>query len=251
MEISKTKTALYATLHHKKMRTRHGLFLAEGEKCVLDMLGAFEIEALIADPDWLEGKRKALEGYESVTVTASPAVMRKISTLVSQPPLIAVFRVPELVKIDPLDPDALHLMLDGIQDPGNLGTIIRTADWFGFHTIYASRDTADVFNPKTVQAAMGSLKRVKVKYVNLPELIKGNKISRVFGLMLEGRDMFGCASPAAGAVVMGNEGNGLSQEVRELVTDPLLIPPYDPVEHGESLNVGIATGITLAWLRKL
>ncbi len=232
------------------MRTRHGLFLAEGEKCVLDMLGAFEVESLIADPEWLKEKRSILERYASVTVTAEPPVMRKISTLVSLPPLIAVFRQPELIKVDPLDPNSLHLMLDGIQDPGNLGTIIRTADWFGFHTIYASRDTADVFNPKTVQAAMGSLKRVRVIYVNLPELIRNSKIGRVFGLMLEGKDMFGIGSPASGAIVMGNEGNGLSPEMRELVTDPLLIPPYDPVEHGESLNVGIATGITLAWVRK-
>lgn len=250
MELSKTKTSLYASLQSKKMRSRHGLFIAEGDKCVSDMLGSFELDAIVATPEWIEENGNIIKDYESVVLTTNLNNLKKISSLVSVPSVMAVFRIPDNCEEITLDPDSIHLLLDGVQDPGNLGTIIRTADWFGFHTIYASPDTADVFNPKTVQSTMGSLRHVKVVYTDLIDLIERNGIKNVYGLMLEGSDMFSQQPPRSGVIVMGNEGNGISKEMRNRVTDSLLIPPYDSKLHGESLNVGIATGITMAWVRQ-
>jgi len=249
-EISKTRAAVLASLKTRKMRVRHGLFLAEGAKCVSDTLGAFRLEWLVATRSWLEGGHPMPGVDSSRVLVASDGMMRKISSLSSAPDVIAVFRLPEDDGNVPLIPrEGLHLLLDGIQDPGNLGTIIRTADWFGFTRIYASRDTVDVFNPKTVQSTMGSLRRVEVVYTDLPELIERSGVRKVFGTLLDGRDMFREELGDSGVIVMGNEGNGLSEKIRHLVNHPLLIPPYNKEGHGESLNVAVATAITLARFR--
>ena len=146
--------------------------------------------------------------------------------------------------------------LDGIQDPGNLGTIIRTCDWFGVHDIICSRDTADCYNPKVVQATMGALARVRIHYVDLPEWLKEQQCP-IIGTLLEGKDMYevlrakGEGLKANGIIVMGNEGNGISQTVRQLVTHPIRIPSYPKnAETSESLNVSIATAIVLAEFRR-
>ena len=177
--------------------------------------------------------------------------MKRISSLSTPPEIIAVFKLPIGIDEDiEISDDGLYLMLDGIQDPGNFGTIIRTADWFGFDMVICSKDTVDVYNPKVVQATMGSLKRVRIIYTDLPRLIKESKIRHVYGTMLEGENIFEKKLLSNGAIIMGNEGNGLSDEVRKLVTDPLLIPPTRKDAHGESLNVAIATAITIAQFRK-
>lgn len=253
MDISKTKTSLLASLQSKKMRLRHGLFIVEGEKSVRDTLGAFELADIVATGRWVE----TAGGFPGVSsdriLTASDGAMRKISSLSTPPEVLAVYRLPKDDEDgEPvLDKDGLHLLLDGIQDPGNLGTIIRTADWFGFNRVYASRDTADVFNPKTVQATMGSLRHVKVVYTDLSGLIMRSGVTDVYGTMLEGHDMFEAKLGHTGVIVMGNEGNGLSEEIRRLVSQPLLIPPYDSGSHAESLNVAVATGIVLAAFRNI
>lgn len=250
MDISKTKTALYASLSSKKMRQRHRLFLAEGEKCVADTLGAFELECIVALQSWIENNSLNLPVGQHDIVTATEAEIKKISTLSSPPDVIAVFRIPDENDQDiTVDNNGLYLLLDGIQDPGNLGTIIRTADWFGFHHIFASRGTVDVFNPKTVQSTMGSLRRVKVTYTDLVPFILNNGFRNIYGTLLDGKNMFSAHLEKSGVIVMGNEGNGISPEIRELVNNPLLIPPYDHNNHGESLNVAIATAITLAKFR--
>lgn len=252
MDISKTKTSLLASLQSKKMRLRHGLFIVEGEKSVKDTLGAFELADIVATGRWLE-TAGGFPGIPSDRImTASEGAMRKISSLSTPPEVLAVYRLPKDDEDgDPvLDKDGLHLLLDGIQDPGNLGTIIRTADWFGFTRVYASRDTADVFNPKTVQATMGSLRRVKVIYTDLADLIKRSGVSNVYGTMLEGDNIYDTNLGKNGVIVMGNEGNGLSEEIRTLVSKPILIPPYNPESHAESLNVAVATGIVLAAFRQ-
>jgi TrmH family RNA methyltransferase len=156
------------------------------------------------------------------------------------------------------------LALDGIQDPGNLGTIIRTCDWFGVHDIFCSRDTADCYNPKVVQATMGALARVRVHYVDLVKEISAFRFQlsdlRIYGTLLEGKDLYETLSSESllptskgglRIIVMGNEGNGISQEVRSLITNPILIPSYPKnVETSESLNVSIATAIVLAEFRR-
>ncbi|MBO4250412.1 MAG: RNA methyltransferase, partial [Paludibacteraceae bacterium] len=154
----------------------------------------------------------------------------------------------------------LTLALDGIQDPGNLGTIIRTCDWFGVHDIFCSQDTADCYNPKVVQATMGALARVRIHYVNLPEWMKEFKIQnskyKIYGTLLDGKDMYETvenqkSKDKSGIIVMGNEGNGISEAVRPLITHPILIPSYPKnAETSESLNVSIATAIVLAEFRR-
>ena len=150
----------------------------------------------------------------------------------------------------------LSIALDGVQDPGNLGTIIRTCDWFGVHDIYCSMDTADCYNPKVVQATMGALARVRVHYINLKEWLEEVQKAGVpvYGTLLEGGNMYekgAITDKSKGVIIMGNEGNGISPEIRQLITHPIRIPSYPAdAETSESLNVGIATAIVLAEFRR-
>ena len=148
-------------------------------------------------------------------------------------------------------PYTLCLGLDDVQDPGNLGTIIRIADWFGIRHIFCSIGTADVFNPKTIQATMGAIARVQIHYCNLKELIESEPDVPVFGTFLDGTDLYKENLAQHGLIVMGNEGNGISQEIEQLVNRKLLIPNYPSgVETSESLNVAVATGIVCAEFRR-
>lgn len=252
MELSKTKLSLYSTLQSAKMRNRHGLFIAEGEKLVGDTCGAFVAEALVATPQWLDSHPDALGFDPAVVREADSRAIAKISAMMTPPPVVAVYRMPqgcggEGVR---LREGELALMLDGIQDPGNLGTIVRTADWFGVHTVVASEDTADIFNPKAVQATMGAISRVRVVYADLAEVVAANPGAKVYGTLLEGHDMYEMPLTEGGFVIMGNEGKGISPAVRGMITDGLLIPPYGDAGHGESLNVAAATAIILAEFRR-
>ena len=249
-----------ASLSQRKMRRKHGLFIIEGRKSVEDILfsypGRFHIEYIAATPEWLSecGVRAIamVKAGEEAIYEASAADLRGVSSLSTPPDVMAVCALPEQTIEDDiaLSADELYLMLDGVQDPGNLGTIVRTAHWFGIKRIFASRTTADIYNPKAIQSSMGSLAAVRVSYVDLPAIVRANPDIPVAGLQLEGRDIFRSVLPKGAFIVMGNEGNGLSAEMRSLITLPLTIPPYDASEHAESLNVAIATGITLAEFRK-
>lgn len=253
-ELSKTKLSLYATLGSRKHRLRNGLFVVEGEKSVADSLGFFDLDALIVraghEPRYFDLGSLPQDRIFSTTETG----MNKLSSLSTSSPVAAVFRLPaqsiESTEREDNLPDSLYLMLDGIQDPGNLGTIIRTAHWFGIKRIFASRDTADIYNPKTIQSTMGSLAKVKVTYCDLAKVIEANYNLPVYGLLLDGENINCIKLEDKGFIVMGNEGKGISPEIRELITDKLLIPPYNPSDHSESLNVAIATGITLAAFRR-
>ena len=241
-KISKAQIKLVRSLQQKKFRDESGLFVAEGDKCVDELRKSFELVHL-----YREGEN------------ASRTEIEQMSGLRTPQGVVGVFKKRPIEDCR-LEIEDLILALDGIQDPGNLGTIIRTCDWFGVHDIVCSLDTADCYNPKVVQASMGALARVRVHYVDLPKWLKELKIQnskfKIFGTLLEGKDMYDVMSSCRhdetpAIIVMGNEGNGISQEVRTLITHPVRIPSYPKnAETSESLNVSIATAIVLAEFRR-
>ena len=240
--LSKNQVKWVRSLQQKKQRDAEGVFVAEGHKCVEELRSAFEL-VLLATPD-----------------NANAVEISQMSNLRNPQGVIGVFRKrPRASSPDsPLAslPQGLVLALDGVQDPGNLGTIIRTCDWFGVHDIYCSMDTADCYNPKVVQATMGALARVRVHYINLEEWLQTVKEKGlpVYGTLLEGGNMYeerAISDKSKGVIIMGNEGNGISPEIRKLITHPIRIPSYPAdAETSESLNVGIATAIVLAEFRR-
>jgi len=237
--LSKTQIKWVRSLQQKKFRDTEGMFVAEGKKCVEDLQAGFELVLLVTN--------------ENATTTE----IEQMSSLRTPQGIIGVFRKPNItIHLSP-DDTQLLLVLDGVQDPGNLGTIIRTCDWFGIHDILCSRDTADCYNPKVVQATMGALARVRIHYVdNLTQVLSEYQAAGypIYGTLLDGKNMYAADSIPSknkSIIVMGNEGNGISQEVRELITHPLFIPPYPTnVPTSESLNVSIATAIVLAEFRR-
>ncbi|MDE7376954.1 MAG: RNA methyltransferase [Muribaculaceae bacterium] len=244
MQLTNAQRKAFASLSTAKGRRQTGLFMAQGEKCVRDTIDHFELVALVCEQD--EAVRWA---DMPQLVTAKREDMLKISTLTTPPGVVAVYRIPEPQAKTP-DQTALSLALDCVQDPGNLGTIMRVADWMGVRDIFASEDTADVWNPKVVQATMGAISRVKVHYCDLPSVL-GQCGLPVYGTFLDGENIYKSALSAHGVIVMGNEGRGISPEVSACVTHRLLIPSYPPGEPtSESLNVAVATAITLSEFRR-
>ena len=221
--ISKTQIKLVKSLQLKKHRDETGLFVAEGEKCVEELRKGFELVHLFINGE--ADKREAIH--------VSQTQLEQMSGLRTPQGVIGVFKKSEHSDYSEYSENSdLLLVLDGIQDPGNLGTIIRTCDWFGVRTILCSPDTADCYNPKVVQATMGALARVQVLYLDLPTFLKSTTIP-VYGTLLDGRDMYeelrseGVNELKSKAIiVMGNEGNGISQAVRPFITHPLRIPSY-------------------------
>ena len=235
--LSKNQVKWVRSLQQKKQRDAEGVFVAEGHKCVEELRNAFKL-VLLVTPD-----------------NATKVEIAQMSNLRTPQGVIGVFRKREAMGNETIG-DGIIVALDGVQDPGNLGTIIRTCDWFGVHDIYCSMDTADCYNPKVVQATMGALARVRVHYIHLEEWL--NQVHKagipVYGTLLEGGNMYhegAIADKSKGVIIMGNEGNGISPAVRKLITHPLRIPSYPAdAETSESLNVGIATAIVLAEFRR-
>lgn len=247
MSISANEIKRVRSLSDKKFRDRYGLFCVEGEKMVDEALrSGFDVETVY---------RKDEIGEEQ---------MGRISSLSSPSPVLAVVRKPQDINLssdaalsDALGQSGLYLALDSIRDPGNLGTILRVADWFGIDAVFAAPDTVDVFNPKVVQATMGAIFRVKFHYAEIPALCRAavSAGGNVYGTFLDGSDMYekqlnpGKESPSV--IVIGNESNGISDEVAGLVSDRLYIPPYPKNDTGsESLNAAVATAITVAEFRR-
>lgn len=248
--LSKAKAKELKSLSHKKIRDEQHLFIAEGEKCVLDTFSAFELEWLICTENWLTKHEEIKEEYKDKILLTDKRGIEIISSLSSLPEVIGVFKKPaEEESIPELKPNILYLLLDEIQDPGNLGTIIRTCDWFGVYEIFASKNTVDVYGSKVVQATMGSLSRVKVHYVDLKKLINANKELKVIGTLLEGKNLSEFQPGISGLLLMGNEGKGISDELKQLIDLPLTIPPVNLVSHPDSLNVAIATAVILSHLK--
>ena len=291
MSVSKANIKLVRSLQQKKFRDERGLFVAEGRKCVEELSKAFERVLL-----FVEGENATAQEIEQMSLLRTPqgviGVFRKAGETLPNPPLKgggetvgaiapqATYRGGERPTNDlreeisamarlPINSDihrnrtsmGVIVALDGVQDPGNLGTIIRTCDWFGVRRLVCSHDTADCYNPKVVQATMGALARVQVEYVDLVSWLEEIKAFNshpstlpIYGTLLNGRNLYedgAIADRQQGVIILGNEGNGISEAVRRYITHPLLIPPYPAgAETSESLNVAIATAVTLAEFRR-
>lgn len=249
--LSKTKAQEFKGLALKKNRSKKNLFLAEGDKCVTDMLGSFEIEALICNERWFKDHQSEVQHLKERILISDQRTLDMISTLSTPSGVIAVFKIPATDEIFKLKPTGLYVLLDTIQDPGNLGTIIRTCDWFGVYEIFASNNTVDVYSPKVVQATMGSLNRVRVHYTDLSQLINENKEIPLIGMVLDGKPLNSVEKLDGGMLLLGNEGNGISKELMEKISLPLTILPYNLHNHPDSLNVGIANAVMLSYFRNL
>lgn len=248
MALSKNQIKYIHALELKKNRKNDKVFLAEGPKLVGDLLGHFPCNLLVATPKWLE-KHKNIPA--DCVITASEEELARASLLKTPQQVLAVFKQPDEYIDTAVIKHSLCLALDDVQDPGNLGTIIRLADWFGIEHIFCSPNTVDAYNPKTIQATMGGIAHIKVHYTPLPELIRSVDNCAVYGTFLDGTNMYECPLSTTGLIVMGNEGNGISPEVRQLINQRLYIPNYPPgKESTESLNVAIATAIVCAEFRR-
>ena len=235
--ISKNQIKFVRQLEQKKYRKKEGLFVAEGPKVVDDLLRAgFKAHTIFATSEW--------ESQGQTFQEVSDEELRRVSFLQHPQRVLALFFIPtESIP----SVSSLSLALDDVQDPGNLGTIIRIADWFGIDTIYCSENTADAWSPKVVQATMGSIARVNIIYTDLQELISKAQVP-VYGTLLDGQDIYTQELSKEGIIVMGNEGNGISAPIRKLINRKLLIPQFH--EGPESLNVAIATAITCSEFRR-
>ena len=235
----------------KKFRKESGLFVAEGEKIVFDLIAAgMECVKLIATKRFL-ASLPALDGTEIIETDDDE--LKKASFLRTPQGIMALFRQRDEACDFSVASRELSLALDDVQDPGNLGTIIRIADWFGIENVFCSQGTVDVYNPKTVQATMGALARVNVHYVDLPKFLSAAREAGapVYGTFLNGGNIYEHGLSAAGVIVMGNEGKGIGAECERLVSDRILIPNFPAGRAtSESLNVSTATAIVCSEFRR-
>ncbi|CAH0528932.1 TrmH family RNA methyltransferase [Vibrio hippocampi] len=235
--ISRNQLKLIRALGQKKQRKQQGLFLVEGEKNVLELLNStLEITQLFATIEFLSEHEAKLHGYDCFE--ASLDDLSKASSLVSNNAAVAMVKMPS---IEAPTAEGFMIALDGVSDPGNLGTIIRLADWYGIKHIVASMDCADPYNPKTIRATMGSFARVNVSLVDLPAYLQQADIP-VYGAFLEGENIHRCEFKQQGILLMGSESHGVRPQAEAYVTDKITIPAFGGAE---SLNVAMATGIIL------
>lgn len=247
--ISKNQIKYIHSLETKKGRNKENAFVAEGPKVVADLMAFMQPQMIVATEEWYRANPTVSNGNGCFVVTEDE--LRKVSFLQHPQQVLAVFPIKDKQK-EAVVEKKLYLALDGVQDPGNLGTIIRIADWFGIMRIFCSRDTADVYNPKVIQATMGSVARVDVVYVDLAELFGSLPDGYpVYGTFLDGEDIYKKTLTSHGIIVMGNEGKGISSAIGELVNNRLLIPNFPKGrDTADSLNVAIATAITCSEFRR-
>lgn len=238
MMLSKNQVKYIQTLYHKKFRDAESVFLAEGPKLVNELLHSnFEVMKVYSTVPLHTGKAEV--------VLIDESDLNKISLLSTPNEMLAIVRQQKPMQ-EPLLAQKISLVLDGIQDPGNLGTIIRIADWFGVHQIIASKDTVDFYNPKVVQSSMGSITRVNIWYTSLEEWLPALSVP-VFGAMLSGENLFTVEKPSEAVLVIGNESQGIREGISSFIQHPLTIPKKGGAE---SLNAAVATGIILSQLTK-
>jgi TrmH family RNA methyltransferase len=247
--LSKNKIKELSSFGIKKYRDQEAVFVAEGSKLVNEFLPVFKCKTLVATNEWIaKNNPVAVE-----LITATEEGLRKISQLKTPQQVFAVFEQPSFILPADLELKDISLALDDIQDPGNMGTILRIADWFGIETVFCSEHCVDIFNPKTVQASMGAIARVKVYSVDLPAFLQEQKGKGVpvYGTFLNGATIYTEKLPQRAIVVMGNEGNGISSIVKETITNRLFIPNFPKGKPtSESLNVAVATAIVCSEFRR-
>jgi TrmH family RNA methyltransferase len=239
--VSKNQIKLITSLQQKKYRNTNKLFFAEGVKVIQELLQSnFELEHLYSTQDDFEEVSKAKK------TLIDDNDLKKISALSTPNSCLAVFKIPvEKNKIE----SGLILALDSIRDPGNLGTILRLCDWFGINQLLCSKETVDIYNPKVVQATMGSIARVNVNYLDLNAFIAQTKLP-VFGTFMDGVNIYKTSLPQEGIIVMGNEANGISAELEKLIQNRLTIPRFGDIQKTESLNVATAAAIVLSEFKR-
>lgn len=240
MSLSKNQFKLITSLRQKKYRLKHHLFIAEGTKVVDEFLNSnFEVDSLFCVDD---------SSYSTIEnrFLVSEAVLKKISTLKSPNNVLGIFKIP---KVSNLKNEGLILVLDGVNDPGNLGTIIRLCDWFGVDQLICSEDTVDCYNTKVVQATMGSLTRVSIVYANIETYLKSTELP-VFATLMDGENVYNCKLPEQGVLVMGNEAKGIREHILELSNNAISIPRFGDLKQTESLNVASATAIFLSEFKR-
>jgi len=243
--LSKTHTKYIQSLQHKKFRELHGAFIAEGPKLVPELLqsGKFICTEILAEAGWIAAQQHLLSRQPGVPVTeVKDFELQKISALTHAHEVLAIFEKPTL-HTAPVVKGKISLVLDGIQDPGNFGTIIRTADWFGIELLVCSNDTADCYNPKVVQSTMGSLGRVAILYVDLPQWLSQQHKIPIIATAMEGDNIAQLKNSKEALLIIGNEGKGISPEVMALSTQKISI---ERKGKAESLNAAVAAGIVLA-----
>lgn len=249
--LSKNKIKYITALQKKKFRSELQCFLAEGDKIVRE-LAAFpqwEVECILALPDWLDQYQPIFAGRKVEFIPITPDELTKISTLQTPNQVLAIVKMqPEFEWQSHFSSD-LALYLDGIQDPGNLGTILRIADWFGILQVYLSPDCVELYNPKVIQATMGSFLRIKVTQVELPALKSAIPGLTTYGALLSGENVFQVSAQHPALLIIGNEGKGIRDEYIPLIDRAISIPRH--ADGGaESLNAAVATGIICGVMRQ-
>ena len=241
MSISKNQIKLITSLSQKKYRQKHKLFIAEGVKVVGEFLASsFELETLFC----LDGLDSEVSDQKIVRISEND--LKKISNLKTPNKMLGLFRIPTQ---KPQKNSNLIMALDAVNDPGNLGTIIRLCDWFGVDQIICSNDTVDSFNQKVVQASMGSLTRVSIHYLDLANYLTNTNLP-AFIADMNGVNVYNTQLPKEGILVMGNEANGVCEEIKQLVTTKIAIPRFGAIQETESLNVATASAILLSEFRR-
>lgn len=237
--LSKSQIKLITSLKQKKYRQQHGFFVVEGIKTIKELLQSnCTLNALYTTESFnIDAKNEVL---------ISESDLKRISFLKTPNKALAVFKIPESF---PINNNGLILALDAIRDPGNLGTIIRLCDWFGIKELVCSKETVDCFNPKVIQATMGSITRVNISYVDLVGFLKELEIP-IYGAFMEGETVYNKELSGTGVLVMGNEANGVSKEVEALINEKVAIPRFGDLQATESLNVATATAILLSEFRR-
>ncbi len=250
--VTKSEILKVRSLHDRESRSQLGLFIAEGMKIVEEIINSdFEVECVYITEKGLQNLDKKIKFNALEQV--SQKEMERMSTLKSATPILAVVKIPKYSSYN-TSKSELSIALDTVQDPGNLGTIIRLADWFGIGQVICSIDCVDCFSPKVIQATMGAILRVKVYYTDLVKYLskaKSEGIS-IYGTFLEGDNIYKKSLSQGGIIIMGNEGRGISKEVSTLIDNKLYIPPY-PIDKGsnsESLNVAVATAVICSEFRR-
>ncbi len=247
-DINNSIIKLVSSLQMKKFRDRERLFVAEGWKCVRDTWNAFNCRYLIATRTWYE--RYGTAAHYDKLVMAGKGQMAKMSQFSTPSDVIAVYEIPETNVDSEVVENSINIVLDNVQDPGNLGTIVRLADWFDVPYVFCSAGTVDIYNHKVVQATMGAIANVKVVYCDIEQLFDDYPEMEICGTFLDGENIFRSELPDKGFIVFGNEGQGISPKIAERVSRRLLIPATSKHHASDSLNVGLAAAITVAQFRK-